>query len=69
MRRFQAFSIAVFAIPGLLSLAGCEREISHTEKTEIKDDGTVKSKERTVTQSPDGKTTVTEERKTTDPTP
>jgi hypothetical protein len=69
MRRLQTLSIALFAIPGLLSLAGCEREISHSEKTEIKEDGTVKSKERTVTQSPDGKTTVTEEKKTTDPTP
>jgi hypothetical protein len=69
MHRLSGLSIALVGAAGLLSLAGCEREISHTEKTEIKDDGTVKSKERTVTQSPDGKTTVTEERKTTDPTP
>jgi hypothetical protein len=67
MRRLQTLSIALFAIPGLLSLAGCEREISHTEKTEIKDDGTVKSKERTVTQSPMARQP--HRRRKTDPTP
>ena len=69
MKRFQTLMIAGLACSGFLVLSGCEREISHSEKTEVKDDGTVKTKERTVTQSPDGKTTVTEERKTTDPNP
>lgn len=68
MKRFQALTIAGLACSGLL-MFGCDREVSHSEKTEVKGDGTVKSQQRTVTQSPDGKTTVTEERKTTDPTP
>jgi len=62
-------AMAVLGTFAALSLfaAGCEREIAHTEETEIKDDGTVKSKEKTVTQDSEGRTTVTEERKTEKP--
>ena len=50
--------VAVFGL-------GCEQEIAHTRQTEIEDDGTVKTKEKTVTENPDGSTTVTEERSKT----
>ena len=40
---------------------GCEDEIARTSETEIKDDGTVKTKEKTVTERNDGGVTVTEQ--------
>ena len=47
---------------------GCDRTISKTESSSISSDGTVKSKEKTVTQSPDGTvTTKKEETKKTTP--
>jgi hypothetical protein len=48
-------------------LGGCEREIGHTERTEIKNDGTVKTEEKTVTEGPGNRTTVTETRTTDRP--
>jgi major membrane immunogen (membrane-anchored lipoprotein) len=48
-------------------LVGCAREISHTETNKVSNDGTVKTKEKTVTQSSDGTITKTEENKTTKP--
>lgn len=51
----------VLALGALIwTLGGCENEIARTEETEIKDDGTVKTRERTVTEDMDGDTTVTE---------
>lgn len=47
------------------SLAGCAHEVSHTERTKYNSDGTVKSKETTVRESPNGTVTKTEESKTT----
>ena len=39
----------------VLALArGCDREVSHTSSTTVHDDGTVKTKDKTVTVSPDG---------------
>jgi hypothetical protein len=46
---------------------GCDRTVSHEEKTTVKDDGTVKTKEKTVTESPDGTVTKKEEEKKTTP--
>lgn len=60
-------------IPTLLALAlgfafsGCDRTVSKTESTTVKSDGTVKSKETTVTQKADGTTVKTEETKKTTP--
>ena len=48
-----------------LLLVGCDREVSSTKSSSESSDGTVKSKEKTVTQSPDGTTTKTEESKST----
>ena len=46
-------------------LCGCAREVSHSETSSVSSDGTVKSKEKTVTQASDGTVTKTEESKTT----
>jgi len=48
-------------------LVGCAREVSHTESSSVSSDGTVKSKEKTVTKSSDGTVTKTEESKKTTP--
>jgi hypothetical protein len=46
-------------------LVGCDREVSSTKSSSDNGEGTVKTKEKTVTQSPDGTVTKTEESKTT----
>jgi hypothetical protein len=46
---------------------GCDREVSKTESTTVKSDGTVKSKETKVTEGSDGTVTKTETKKTTSP--
>ena len=56
-------AVAVLAL--WCSVAGCAHEISHTEKTKVNSDGTIKSKQTTVTESPNGTVTRTEESKTT----
>jgi len=48
-------------------LVGCAHEVSHTKTSKVSSDGTVRTKERTVTQSSDGTVTKTEESKTTRP--
>ncbi len=44
--------------------SGCERTVSKTEETKVKDDGTVKSKEKAVTEAPNGTITRTETKTT-----
>ena len=46
-------------------LVGCDRKVSNTKSSSVSSDGTVKSKEKTVTESKDGTVTKTEESKTT----
>ena len=50
-----------------LLLVGCDRQVSSETKSSTSSDGTVKTKKKTVTQSPDGTTTKTEEDKKTTP--
>lgn len=57
----------MFALTLSFLIVGCAREISHTETSKVSDDGSVKTKEKTVTQSSDGTVTKTEESKTTKP--
>jgi len=45
--------------------AGCARTISRTEETHVSGNGTVSTKEKTITQNPDGTINQTETRKTT----
>ena len=51
----------------VVSVMGCDRQVSKTSSTSESSDGTVKSKEKTVTQTPDGTVTKTEASKTTAP--
>ena len=50
-----------------LLVVGCDRQISSETKSSVSSDGTVKTKGKTVTQSPDGTTTKSEETKKTSP--
>ena len=63
--------IAVLSATSALALSflivGCDRTISKTQSTSVSRDGTVKSKEKTVTEKPDGTVTKTEETKKTTP--
>ena len=57
----------MFALTLSFLIVGCAREISHTETSKVSDDGSVKTKEKTVTHSSDGTVTKTEESKSTKP--
>ena len=65
------YTLLVFAAVLGLSLplltTGCDRTISKTEKSSTSSDGTVKTKEKTVTESSDGTVTTKEETKKTTP--
>ena len=50
-----------------IGFVGCERTLSHSEKTSTSSDGTVKSKETTVTEKSDGTVVKKEETKKTTP--
>ena len=57
---FLALALPVFVV-------GCDRTVSKSEKTSVSDDGTVKSKETTVTEKSDG--TVVKKEETSKTTP
>jgi hypothetical protein len=59
--------VAASALTLPFLLIGCDREVSHQETSTVKSDGTVKSNEKTVTQSKDGTVTKTDESKKTTP--
>ena len=71
MKPNKSRKLIVFAAISALGLSflttGCEREVAHTEDTKVKSDGTVQTKEKTVTESPDGTVTKTETKKTDKP--
>lgn len=56
-------ALAAFALIG----AGCEREIGSVKETEVKDDGTVKTKEKTVSEDATGDTVIRETETTKKP--
>lgn len=65
--------IAMFAAASVMAfsslLVGCDRTVSKTESSSVSSDGTVKSKEKTVTEKSDGTVIKTEETKKTTPNP
>ena len=65
MNRMAVVCVATSALALSFLLVGCDREVSSTKSSSESSDGTVKSKEKTVTQSKDGSVTKTEESKTT----
>ena len=50
-------------------MVGCDRQVSSEKSTTVSSDGTVKTKDSTVTKSADGTTTKTDETKKTTPPP
>ena len=62
LRLFGVIPIAALALS--LLTVGCERTVSQTEETKVKNDGTVQTKEKKVTESPDGTVTKTETKST-----
>ena len=67
MNRMAVMCVAASALALSFLLVGCDREVSRTESSSVSSDGTVKSTEKTVTQSKDGTVTKTEESKKTTP--
>jgi hypothetical protein len=60
--------MAVMSALGLSFLTvGCDRTVSKTEDTRVSSDGSVKTKEKTVTEGSDGTVTKTETKKSTSP--
>ena len=58
---------ATSALALSILIVGCDRQVSHSESSTVSSDGTVKSKEQTVTKAPDGTVIKTEETKKTTP--
>ncbi len=57
--------VAMSALALSFLLVGCDKPVSKIESSSTSSDGTVKSKEKTVTETKDGLVTKTEESKTT----
>lgn len=66
MNYFAAKQIAVLAAVLILA-AGCAHTVSKTEETRVSSNGTVSTKEKTITQNPDGTLNQTETRRTSRP--
>lgn len=60
-------TMAIVAVSSLL--VGCDRTISREAETNVRSDGSTKSKETTVTEKPDGTLEKKEETKKTSPNP
>jgi hypothetical protein len=54
---FALLALSLAAAPALI---GCDDTLEHEKKVDVKDDGTVVTKEHKVTQSPDGTVKETE---------
>jgi hypothetical protein len=67
MNKFPRILAGMAVLALSISLTGCDRTISKSEKTSTGSDGTVKKEEKTVTRSPDGTVTKTEESSKTAP--
>ena len=67
MKTFKKILPAVLGAVLALSVAGCNHTISETKKSTVSSDGSVKTKETSVVQKPDGSVVKTEETKTTAP--
>ena len=64
-RKLTCYIAAGFVGAALLS--GCDRTVSHTEDVKVRNDGSVKAKEQTVTEHSDGTVTKTETKTDTKP--
>ena len=59
--------VATFVTALSFLTVGCDRQVSKTQSSSVSSDGTVKTQEKTVTKSPDGTVTKTQESKATTP--
>jgi len=66
-KRNVVICLALSALALSFMTVGCDQQVSKMTSTSVSRDGTVKSEEKTVTQSPDGTVTKTQESKTTEP--
>ena len=69
MQKPKTYFMLMCVASCLLWLAGCDQELGSTREVDVDDDGTVKTKEKTAVQHPDGSTTVTEEKTKTETNP
>ena len=60
MSVLSALGLSLFAV-------GCDRTVSHTETDRVHSNGSVSTKEKTVTEHPDGSVSKTETRKESNP--
>jgi hypothetical protein len=71
MKHINQLKLGTFAAMSALGLsfltAGCAHTISKTEETRVNSNGAVSTKEKTITQNPDGSINQTETRRTTNP--
>jgi hypothetical protein len=65
MKSPEKFLPVLFALALALVTAGCNHTISESKKTSVSSDGTVRSKETTVTEKSDGTVVKKEETKKT----
>ena len=65
--RMAVMCVATSALALTFLLVGCAHEVSHSKTSSVSSNGTVKSTEKIVTESPDGTLTKTEESKKTTP--
>jgi uncharacterized lipoprotein NlpE involved in copper resistance len=61
--------MAMSALALSFLLVGCDRQVSSEKSSDVSSDGTVKTKEKTVTKSSDGTVTKTDDTKKTTPPP
>lgn len=67
INRVAVVCVATSALVVSFLVVGCDHEVSNTKSSSVSSDGTVKSSEKTVTESKDGTVTKTEESKKTTP--
>jgi hypothetical protein len=67
MKNYKNVILAATSALAMLVAVGCDHTLSKTESTRTSSDGSVKSKETTVTEHPDGTVSKTEETKKTAP--
>ena len=63
MKRSLYCTLVAAALAAGPLIVGCERDVSKTETTKVKSDGTVEKRESKVTENPDGTVTRTDSKK------
>jgi hypothetical protein len=69
MRKAIMSALLTVSLAGTPFIVGCDREVGHSEKTTTSSDGTQSHSEKTTVQHPDGSTSTSTERHTTNTNP